>query len=143
MIDDTQRTVEHLRLAQDVITRMAGNSAQMKTWAVSLVTAAFVFSGLSDDPHWLIGLGGCIPVLAFWSMDAKYLHLERCYIKLYEKIVAGTSVKPFDLDYRPYVSTAGSVWDVAWSWSVCRFYGSLFVIMLALLGLLVSVEGAG
>ena len=140
MADDPQRAVEHFKLVQGVVTRMAGNSVQMKTWAVSLVTAAFVFSGLSDDPHWLIGLGGCIPVIAFWTMDAKYLHLERCYIKLYEAVVDGTSVKPFELDYRPYVPTVGSVWSIAWSWSVCRFYGALFVVMLVLLGIL-SVNG--
>ena len=126
-------------MVQGVVTRMAGNSAQMKTWAVSLVTAAFVFSGLSDDPHWLIGLGGCIPVIAFWTMDAKYLHIERCYIKLYEAVVDGASVKPFELNYRPYVATVGSVWSIARSWSVCRFYGALLVVMLVLLGILIVI----
>ena len=139
MVDDPQRTVEHLKLVQGVVVRMAGNSAQMKTWAVSLVTAAFVFSGLSDDPHWLIGVGGCIPVIAFWTMDARYLHLERCYIKLYEAVVADRSVKPFALDYRSYVAIVGSVWSVAWSWSVCRFYGALLVLMLVLCAILVAM----
>ena len=120
-------------MVQGVVTRMAGNSAQMKTWAVSLVTAAFVFSGVSDDPHWLVAVGGCIPVIAFWTMDARYLHLERCYIKLHETIVSGSSVAPFDLNYRPHVSTVDSSWEIAWSWSVCRFYGSLLAIMLGLL----------
>ena len=136
MTDDPQMVVEHLKMVQSVVTRMAGNSAQMKTWAVSLVTAAFVFSGLSDDPHWLIGVGGCIPVIAFWTMDAKYLHLERCYIKLYEAVVTGVSVTPFDLNYRPHVATVDSIWRVAWSWSVCMFYGSLLAVMLALLAIL-------
>ena len=128
--------VEHLKMVQGVVTRMAGNSVQMKTWSVSLVTATFVFSGLSESPHWLIGVGGCIPVIAFWAMDARYLHLERCHIKLYEAVVAGAA-KPFELNYRPYVSTVGSVWSVAWSWSVCRFYGSLLVVMVALSAIIV------
>ena len=136
MTDVPQNGVEHLKLVQGVVTRMAGNSKQMKTWAVSLVTAAFVFSGLSDDSHWLIGLGGCIPVIAFWTMDARYLQLERCYVKLYEAVVNGASIKPFALDYRPYVATVGSVWSIAWSWSVCSFYGALLVVMLGLLGIL-------
>ena len=125
-------------MVQGVVTRMAGNSVQMKTWAVSLVTATFVFSGLSDSQHWLIGVGGCIPVIAFWAMDARYLHLERCYIKLYEAVVAGAS-KPFELNYRPYVATVDSVWSVAWSWSVCLFYGPLLVVMVALSAILVIV----
>ena len=140
MADDPQRAIEHLKLVQGVVTRMAGNSTQMKTWAVSLVTAAVVFSGLSDEPHWLIALGGCIPVIAFWTMDAKYLHLERCYIKLYEAVVDDASVKSFELDYRLYVSKVGSVWKIAWSWSVFRFYGALLIVMLVLLGIL-SING--
>ena len=124
---------------QGVIARMAGNSAYMKTWSVVLVTAAFVFSGLSDEPSWLVGLGGCVPVIAFWAMDAKYLHLERCYIKLYETVANGGSVKPFELNYRPYASSAGSVWSVAWSWSVFWYYGALLVIMIALSLVLVQM----
>ena len=138
MADNPQNVVEHLTMVQGVVTRMASNSAQMKTWAVSLVTAVFVFSGLSNDPHWLIGAGGCIPVIAFWTMNARYLHLERCYIKLHEAIVAGSPVTPFDLNYRPYVTTVDSVWRIAWSWSVCGFYGALLIVMLALLTILLT-----
>ena len=139
MDGDKQATVEHLKLIQSVVTRMAGNSAQMKTWAVSLVTAAFVFSGLSDDPHWFVPLGGCVPVIAFWIMDARYLHLEKCYIELYSAVVGNKGVKEFDLDYRPYVKNVASVWKMAWSWSVCRFFGALLIVMLVLLGILANL----
>lgn len=77
-------------------------------------------------------------VVAFWTMDAKYLHLERCYIKLYEAVVIGESKKPFDLNYRPHVVTVNSVWQVAWSWSVLIFYGGLLSVMFALLVILIS-----
>ena len=137
MMDEPQRTVEHLKLVQGVVTRIAGNSAQMKTWAVSLVTATFIFSGLSDDPHWLIAAGGCVPVIAFWIMDARYLRLERCYIKLYNAVATDASDKHFDLDYRPYASTVGSFWNVARSWSVCGFYGALLIVMIMLVLFLV------
>lgn len=133
MSEDGQFKVEHLKMVQGVITRMAGNSAQMKTWAVSLVTAVIVFSGLSEKPHWLIAMAGFVPVVAFWIMDAKYLHLERCYRALYEEIVGGTSVKAFDLDYRPYAGSVDSLWWVAWSWSVRAFYGALLGATLILL----------
>lgn len=136
MMDDCQRTVEHLKLVQGVVARMAGNSAQMKTWAVSLVTAAFIFSGLSDDPHWLTPVGGCVPVIFFGIMDAKYLHLERCYVKLYDAVATGTSDMHFDLDYRQYSSTIGSFWNVVWSWSVGIFYGALLIVMLGLVVIL-------
>ena len=139
MDSNSKNTIAHLQMAQDVITRMAGNSAQMKTWTVSLVTAAFVFSGLSDNPHWLIGVGGYVPILAFWFMDAGYLRLERCYIKLYDAVAGGEAVKPFDLNYRPYADSVDSVWAIAWSWSVRWFYGALLILMTALVAILLSL----
>ena len=136
MNNDQKATLEHLKLIQGIVLRMSSNSMQMKTWAVSLVTAVFMFSGLSDDPHWLVVLGGCVPVIAFWVMDARYLHLEKCYIELYSAVLEETGVKDFDLDYQPHVKNTASVWDTAWSWSVCRFYGSLLIVFLVLLGIL-------
>ena len=136
MNSDKEATVEHLKLIQGVVTRMAANSSQMKTWAVSLVTAAFVFSGLTNDPHWLIPLGGCVPVIAFWVMDARYLHLEKCYIQLHSTVLKDKGVREFDLDYQPYVKNVTSVWKIAWSWSVFGFFGPLLFVMTALLGIL-------
>lgn len=129
---------EHLKMVQAIVTRMAGNSTQMKTWTVSLVTATFAFSGLSKDPHWLVGVGGCIPVIAFWFMDARYLHLEKCYRALHEAIVAGKEIIPFDLDYRPYAKSVDSVGKIAFSWSVGIFYGALLSLVLALLRILAT-----
>ena len=135
----SQHMVAHLQMVQGVVTRMAGNSAQMKTWAVSLVTAAYVFSGVSANPHWLIGAGGCIPVIAFWVMDARYLHLEKCYRMLYDAILAEEVIQPFDLNYRPCAASVDSTWQVAWSWSVCLFYGALLIVILALVAILVTM----
>ena len=136
MDDNTQSKIEHLKMIQGVVTRMAGNSAQMKAWTVSLVTAILVFSGVSDNPHWLVGLGGCFPVVALWIMDARYLHLERCYIALYSEAMSGNEIDDFDLDYRPYVGKVDSVIHIARSWSVGGFYGPILVAMMVLLTIL-------
>lgn len=141
MNGDMQQMVEHLKMVQGVITRMGGHSTQMKTWTVSLVTAVLVFSGVSDDPHWLIGAGGCVSVIAFWKMDAGYLHLQKCYIKLYVVVRTGASVAPFDLNYRPHAASVDSVWKVAWSWSVCTFYGLLLIVMI-ILSIILATLGA-
>ena len=136
MAPDPQVPVEHLKLVQGVVTRMAGNSALMKAWGrIPRHSTIRLLSGIGRSP--LVDCSGCcIPVIAFWTMDARYLHLERCHIRLYETIVTGSSIAPFGLNYRPYVSTVESSWKIAFSWSVCRFYGSLFAIMLALLVIL-------
>lgn len=132
MSESSPERVEHLKMVQAVIARMADSSAQMKTWALSLVTAVILFSGLSDDPHWLIGLGGCILVVMFWIMDARYLHLNRCYRKLFESVAAGEPTKSFELDYRSYVASDGSLRTTALSWSVLLFYTALLAVMFVL-----------
>ena len=128
--------IEHLKLIQNIITRMAGNSAQMKTWAVSLVTAVFVLSGVTDTSHWLMGLGGAIAVVSLGIMDARYLRIERCYRKLYEAVVNDDGVRPFDLNHSPYVSQVAPVWRTVMSWSVSSYYGALLIAVLAMVGLL-------
>ena len=124
-------------MIQDVIGRMAGNSTHVKTWAVSLVTAAFIFSGLSDSPHWLIALGGAIPVLAFSAMDARYLHLEKCFRELYKSVARENTTATFDMDISQHAHKVGSIWTVVWSWSVWRFYGTLLAAICILLAILV------
>ena len=140
MMDDNKKyTLEHLKLIQSVIARMANNSAQMKTWAVSLVTAVIALSGLSNAPHFLVLLAGLIPVIAFWWMDAKYLHIERCYIKLYYAVLENKDVKEFDLDYRKFEKKVDPVWKIMRSWSVIGFYLILSIALFTLMILLMWI----
>ena len=61
-------------------------------------------------------------------MDAKYLHIEKCYVKLYAAIL-NEGAAPFDLNYTPYISKVPSVRSVATSWSVASFYVTLMLIV--------------
>ena len=123
---------KHLELIQGVVSRMARNSVHVKTWTIFLVIAVYVFSGFSDNPHWLIAVGGCIPIFGFWYADAKYLQLERCYVKLHNAVVNGKQVLAGDLNYRPYIQEVDTVFAVAMSWSVSIFYGILLILMVFL-----------
>lgn len=125
-------------MAQGVIDRLADNCARMKTWTVTLAAAVLVFAGAAPDPGWPVAAGGCVPVIAFWAMDARYLRLERCYRKLYEAVAAGGEVAPFDLDWCPHAAGVASVWSVALSWSVAAFYAPLLAAMAALLAVLAA-----
>ena len=131
-MEDRSAQIEHLKMVQAIIARMAGNSAQLKTWTVLLVTAIITFLGLSDDPEWPVAMGGCVPVFAFWLMDAQYLHLERRYRHLHEKIVSGEEIAPFDLNCKPYAHEVESIWRSALSWSVWPFYGLLLVMIVGI-----------
>ena len=67
---------QYLQMMQDNITRMANNSANCKSWMVTLV-AGFCAIGCSIDKlnGWIIL--AIIPVFVFWYLDTFYLQLER------------------------------------------------------------------
>lgn len=67
---------QYLQMMQEIITRMANNSANCKSWMVTLV-AAFCAIGCGIDAlnGWIII--AVIPVIVFWYLDTFYLNLER------------------------------------------------------------------
>ena len=74
IFNDDER--QYLQMMQDNITRMANNSANCKSWMVTLV-AGFCAIGCSIDKlnGWIIL--AIIPVVVFWYLDTFYLQLER------------------------------------------------------------------
>lgn len=66
----------YLQMMQDSINRMANNSANAKTWLVTIV-AAFLAIGcnIDDFDYWLLLV--IAPILVFWYLDAYYLNIER------------------------------------------------------------------
>lgn len=132
-IDQSSESLKyrHLELIQGVVSRMARNSVLVKIWTVSIVTV-YVFSGFSDNPHWLTAVGGCFSIFGFWYVDARYLQLERCYVRLHNAVVNGKQVLAGDLNYRPYIQEVDTVFAVSMSWSVFIFYGILLILMVFL-----------
>lgn len=83
---------QYLQMMQENIARMAGNSANCKTWLVTIV-AALLATGIAIQglSHWMfISL---FPILVFWQMDVYYLKLERGLRnrqRLFINLVTGT-----------------------------------------------------
>lgn len=120
----------HLEFLQAIITRLAGNSFQMKAWNVALATAAVGFSATKDS-HPTAAVIAAVPSFAFWCLDAYYLGLEKIYRDLYNGAVDGT-VPPFDL-------RSGELGLVGWVGAVWRpSVAGLHVPMIAVI-LLVSL----
>lgn len=66
----------YLQMMQDNITRMATNSANAKTWLVTIIAALLaIVSNIADFGSWL--LLAVVPILVFWYLDAYYLNIER------------------------------------------------------------------
>ncbi|MBQ8422410.1 MAG: hypothetical protein IJX11_09145 [Bacteroidales bacterium] len=66
----------YLQMMQDNISRMASNSANCKTWTVTIVAAFLAIGCGVDKLNGWIALA-FIPIVVFWYLDTFYLHLER------------------------------------------------------------------
>lgn len=75
----------HLQLLQNVISRMAANSASAKTWCVALVSALLVL--LAEKGSNDFNVTALIPVLLLYSVDVYYLALEKGFQKTYNDFV--------------------------------------------------------
>ena len=74
----------HLSIMQDVIRRMAGNSASCKNWCIVLVAAMLVLVARTEQPDY--ALLALLPTALFLFLDAYYLALEQVYRKSYEAL---------------------------------------------------------
>lgn len=67
---------QYLQMMQENITRMADNSANCKTWLVTLTTGLLAIGASIESLNGWLFLT-LLPIFVFWSMDAYYLKLER------------------------------------------------------------------
>src|SRR4051795_3308307 len=82
--DNDPAAIEHLKMLQAIITRLAGNSAQCKTWCVTIVSAVVAFAGAMKQER-LVALA-ILPILIFGFLDLAYLANERAYRDLYNSM---------------------------------------------------------
>ena len=122
----------HLRMMQDVIARMASNSASCKTWCVTLVAAVLVlvarFGDSLESNYALIAL---VPTIAFLVLDTYYLTLERGFRKSYDDFVCKLHKgKLKDKDLYKVEPKGNEVIQSLGSPSIWLFYVFLVVLIL-------------
>src|SRR5437867_5931753 len=100
---DNPAVIAHLNYLQAIITRLAGHSAQCKTWCLAIVSALFGFAGALKNDR--IVACAIIPIVIFCLVDAAYLAREKRYRELYNSIVknvrAGTHARANWFDLTP------------------------------------------
>jgi hypothetical protein len=121
-----ENKIAHLQMIQSVITRMAGNSALLKGWAVTLVAASFALAA-NDGKHHFI-MVAYMPTAMFWILDAYYLRLEQQYRALFEASAAKDDESTsFSMDVssfsQPFIKAFLSEANLV-------FYGILLVLIL-------------
>lgn len=93
---------EHLKMIQEVITRMNTNSFQIKGWTISLVSALLaLYINSSKVAYIFIAL---IPVIILWILDSYYLQQERRFRALYNDVVNDETdnIKKFTMSIDKY-----------------------------------------
>lgn len=121
----------HLNISQSVIQRMATNSSSCKAWCITLVSAILVIVADKGNPNFTLIAG--IPTVLFFTLDAYYLALERCFRESYnsfiEKLHAG-NILAIDLyAMTPSGSLGKSLIGALRSFSTWPFYLTLAMVI--------------
>lgn len=74
----------HLEMIQAIVNRLSHNSFLLKGWSVILVSAMFALA--AKDTQVLFVYLAYFPAIAFWCLDGYFLHQERLFRKLYDRV---------------------------------------------------------
>lgn len=89
--------IEAIKATQEIIKRMAENSAKAKTTFMAVTAALVVF--VKPEVTWLTALtllAYLIITFALWRTDAKYLQLERAF-RLHHSAIVDGSIPALDV----------------------------------------------
>lgn len=130
----TNENLKHLEFIQNVITRMNGNSFQIKSWTVTIVSALLAIYASTQNNYFI--LAALFPTIVFWFLDSYYLMQERKFRGLYND-VAGISSDPREIkvfEMRPdlYVGGTYSFISVFFSITILQMYLSLILLLATL-----------
>jgi hypothetical protein len=138
-VAESPAVTAHLTMLQAIVTRLAGNSAQSKTWCVTIVSALFGLAGATKSGK--IAVAAIIPIIVFGFVDAAYLANEKAYRDLYNRIVSKIRDRGYGLseygDLNAPADAGHYIWALS-SWSVWPVYLGLLIayVVVVLSGLL-------
>lgn len=128
----------YISLLQENINRIAGNSANCKTWLVTLVAAIMALQLTSVELRNILWVALGLIVL-FYLLDSYYLGLERKFIALEEAFVKAAKDKQegeitnsiYSFNIKSVNDKHASMCSALVSPSTYPFYLTLFLIVLA------------
>jgi len=116
----------HINMLQGIINRMANNSANCKTWAITITAALLVL--LADGKIGSNDLLICyIPTGLFFFLDCFYLGLERQFVKKQEALINKINGgEDFEEDlFAVKTSTAKTFWQSVFN--AAKNFGNQFL----------------
>ncbi len=124
----TDMHIKHLEMLQGVVTRMAGNSASLKNYCMTIAAAIIGLAAAIQKSEILCYTAPLI--IIFGALDGHYLRLERAFRDQYNSVRrAGVAEKP-DFSISPSWTAGHGIMSGFWSWSVWLFYLPIVAVFL-------------
>lgn len=128
--DDSVRA--HIAMIQGIVQRMASNSANCKTWCITIISALLVLVGDKGRPQF--AFLAFLPVLLFGYLDIYYLTLERGFINLQIEFIKTLHKQELKMSDLYAVKSPGAPFHLMWitisSPAILPFYATLAVLIL-------------
>lgn len=124
----------YILLLQENINRMASNSANCKTWLVTILAALLAIQVSLQELQGILWIA-LIPALLFYLIDSYYLGLERRFIKIennfveHEKTDDALSSLLYNFDTKAIMSDGKATWQSMGSASTFPFYITIILII--------------
>lgn len=120
--------IAHLTFIQDIIKRMGSNSFLLKGWSITVIAALFALA--SQGANNILVIIAYLPALMFWGLDSFFLHQEKLFRKLYEKVAENEVLNDtFTLDTSPYQQEVDIYSKVLFSKTLLSFHGVIALII--------------
>jgi len=124
---------KHLDFIQAAINRMAGNSFLLKGWSITLIVAIFALASGRESKVFLV-LISLLPALMFWGLDGFFLHQERLFRALYDKVrLLSENEIDFSMDTSPFLDSVASWSEVLRSKTLLVFHLTIVAIIAVVL----------
>lgn len=139
---DKQELYKEIDLIQSCINRMAKNSFMVKGWALTIFAGVITISKMEVINNlWLLICTILVPYLAFWMLDAFFLHTERKYRKMYAWVIQerknGNTEYQYDLNPARFNAEVGCMSNSFFSKTLLLFYGIPTIVIILLVARLI------
>lgn len=114
----------HLQFIQNAITRFSQNSFLLKGWSVAVISTLLTSSSETAP------VVAFLPLAAFWLIDGFFLHQERMYRLLYERVrLASKEVVDYGMSTAKLSGFSRYLWSLLSPTQLC-FHGALLAAVI-------------
>ena len=121
--------IAHLGFIQGAINRMSSNSFLLKGWTITIIAALFALAAKDTKVEFIYI--AYLPTFVFWMLDAYFLHYERLFRKLYNKIAVDTQCTNYSMSTKQINEAPWkNLWICFRSNTLLIFYLPLFFVLI-------------